>query len=131
MMKHRILLALLVTMCLIMASCRRSNDASENQNIEMTLTVEPESPNVGNSELVITLLDQEGAPISGASLDVRGDMSHAGMAPVLAELFTAEAGVYRVPFAWTMGGDWIVTVTATLPDGEVVEKTFDVTVSSN
>jgi hypothetical protein len=29
-----------------------------------------------------------------------------------------------------MSGDWIVTVTATLPGGEVHTKTFDMTISN-
>ena len=130
-MKRIFLLVLLITLCLIAAGCRRSGTTADEQNIEMTMEVEPESPSVGDAELVITITDSEGSPVSGATLDIRGDMSHAGMAPVLAEGISGENGVYRVPFEWTMAGDWIVTVTATLPDGQLVEESFELAVSSD
>jgi hypothetical protein len=34
-------------------------------------------------------------------------------------------GRYTVPLGWTMAGDWQVTVTVTLADGQQVEQTFD------
>ncbi len=57
-------------------------------------------------------------------------MSHAGMKPVLANISEGESGVYAVPFEWTMGGDWFVAVTATLPDGRVATKRFDLSVGA-
>ncbi len=38
-------------------------------------------------------------------------------------------GVYRTDLEWTMAGDWIVTVTATLADGQTVEQQFDLSVA--
>jgi hypothetical protein len=40
------------------------------------------------------------------------------------------AGEYRAAFEWTMAGDWIVTVTATLPDGHVATRQFPITIGS-
>ena len=56
-------------------------------------------------------------------------MTHAGMQPVLADATEEAPGSYRADFAWTMSGDWIVTVTATLPDGAVAEQQFDLSVT--
>jgi hypothetical protein len=53
-------------------------------------------------------------------------MSHVGMAPVLADASEREQGVYRVPFAFTMRGDWALLVTIVLPDGVRVERRIDV-----
>ena len=63
---------------------------------------------------------------------MRGDMTHAGMQPVsgVAEQGTGSNGEYRVPFYWTMGGDWIVTVNVKLVSGETYTKTFDFTVGN-
>ena len=36
------------------------------------------------------------------------------------------AGVYEVPFAFTMPGDWVLLVYAALPDGARVERRIDV-----
>ena len=59
----------------------------------------------------------------------RGDMSHAGMAPVIASSEDDADGVYRIPFEWTMAGDWFVDVTVTLADGREVVQRFDLSVS--
>jgi hypothetical protein len=53
-------------------------------------------------------------------------MSHAGMAPVLADGVERAAGVYDIPFAFTMQGDWVLLVSAVLPDGGRVERRVDV-----
>ena len=77
---------------------------------------------------MVSLRDANGNPISDADIDIRGDMNHAGMEPVEADASTDVSGDYRIPFEWTMGGDWFVVVTATLPDGTVVEEQFNYTV---
>ena len=52
-------------------------------------------------------------------------MTHAGMAPVLASDKTDAQGKLSLPFKWSMGGDWIVTVTVTLADGSQVSQDFN------
>jgi len=122
---------LILVVAVLLASCARQSQKVEqegSEGIDMTLVVAPDPPTVGQSNLIITIRDEAGNPIDGASLDIKGDMSHAGMKPVLASTDGGERGVYAVPFEWTMGGDWFVTVTATLPDGRVVSKRFDLSV---
>lgn len=53
-------------------------------------------------------------------------MSHPGMAPVLASATEHELGVYDVPFAFTMPGDWILLVNASLPGGTRIERRVEV-----
>lgn len=115
---------LLVTL----AGCRQSAQPESNPNVTLALTANPLT--VGETVLTITLTDAAGAPLAARSLDVRGDMTHPGMAPVLAEGVEADSsGTTRIPFHWTMSGDWQVTVTATLNDGTTAAKTFDLRVS--
>ncbi|MDF1521812.1 MAG: FixH family protein [Trueperaceae bacterium] len=60
----------------------------------------------------------DGAPVSGARVRVVGDMTHAGMVPVVAEAPEVGAGVYRTEgFAFDMAGDWVLSVDVTYPDG--------------
>ena len=115
---------------LVLAGCRGAGEtySPEAAGVDMELSVAPNPPMVGNATLVITLTDVEGQTIDDATVRVRGDMDHAGMQPVLAEAATGDAGDYVVPFEWTMGGDWFVVVTATLPDGRTVEQQFDYSV---
>jgi hypothetical protein len=53
-------------------------------------------------------------------------MSHAGMQPVEAPAVHDGNGRYVAKnFPFTMAGDWILTVEATLPTGERAEHRFD------
>lgn len=120
-----VLLAALV----ILVGCRQESSITDSSEaVQINLTVEPSPPSIGEAVLIVTLQDEHGDSIQGAMVQVRGDMRHAGMAPEFGEIETANEGEYRIPFEWTMGGDWILTVTATLPNGETVEDTFEVTV---
>ena len=95
----------------------------------MTFAVDPDPALVGLTQAVVTLTGADGQPVTGARVTLKGDMSHAGMQPVLVDAAEASPGSYRSEFAWTMSGDWIVTVTATLPDGVVAEQQFDLSVT--
>lgn len=68
--------------------------------------------------LVYVLEDNEG--IAGATVEVTGDMTHAGMVPVVRRAVPQEHedGLYRADdFEFTMAGDWVLTADVTLPDG--------------
>jgi hypothetical protein len=91
--------------------------------------VEPADPAVGPAQLLMTVIGPDGQPIDDATLDVEGNMTHAGMTPVFAQTSGGEDGQYVVPFEWTMGGDWLLTIEITLADSAVVSREFPVTVS--
>ncbi len=75
---------------------------------------------------MITVKDTDGNPINDATVDIKGDMSHAGMQPVLGESSASNGeGMYMIPYEWTMAGDWFVTVNVTLADGTVGSERFD------
>jgi hypothetical protein len=125
---RRILLSAILMLGL--AACRQSAQPTPTTAVEIDLAVEPTPIAAGDATLVVTLRAADGTPIEGALVSVRGDMNHAGMSPVLGETSAGENGVYRVPFEFTMTGDWIVTVTAALPGGGESAETFDLTVQS-
>lgn len=119
------------------AGCRRSaggvpldNGTPGATGVRIELIADPVEPVIGPARWRVTLLDADGAPVEGAVVSLRGDMTHAGMVPEEAAAVEDGAGVYRAEFEWTMAGDWIVTVTATLPDGRVVTETFSYNVAS-
>lgn len=114
-----------------LVACARNSQQTAplaEDGVTMSLEVVPDPVVVGPSELRIHLQDTAGAAIDDAQLSLKGDMSHAGMTPVLASVNGGEDGLYTVPFAWTMGGDWYVTVVATLADGRVITRRFDLSV---
>jgi hypothetical protein len=113
------------------AGCQRASlqqGGDEAPDVAMTLTIAPDPAAVGPAQLTVTLADQAGQAIDGATVRLKGDMSHAGMQPVLADASSAGDGVYTAALTWTMAGDWFVTVTAGLPDGRTAVRRFDLTV---
>lgn len=125
-------LALVVALLFLssLAACRQSADPNAGTSgYVMTLAFEPAVPVAAPSVLSVTIHDAEGKPVDDATLQIRGDMAHAGMLPLLAAATGTGNGVYRTDFDWTMSGDWIVTIIATLPDGRLVTQEFPVTVA--
>lgn len=126
------LLAVLIVLLAATAGCQRaSQQAATDQAPEIAagLIVAPDPAVVGPANLQVTLTDASGAPVEGASVSLKGDMSHAGMKPVLAEASGGANGIYDAQWMWTMAGDWFVTVTATLPDGRTLVRRFDLAVT--
>ena len=61
------------------------------------------------------MAEPDGTLVTDATVSLEGNMNHAGMAPVLGDGVKDDAdgtldGSYRMPFAFSMAGDWIVTV---------------------
>jgi hypothetical protein len=98
--------------------------AANGTSLSWTLT--PSSPAVGPSTLTATLRDPAGRAVTGAKVRLEGHMSHPGMTPVLADATERPPGVYVAPFTFTMPGDWVLIVSAVLPDGGRVEQRIDV-----
>ncbi len=107
---------LLLTLGLV-AGCRGEGPAGD-PGLVLDVGISPTPPGVGPARLIISLTDTAGTPLSGAIVAVEGNMSHAGMVPVLDTARMTGPGQYLVDdFRFTMAGDWILTVEATLPDG--------------
>ncbi len=82
---------------------------------------------VGPAAVEVSLRSADGTPVENARVSLRGDMNHAGMRPVIVEMREVGRGAYLSDeFRFTMAGDWLLTVTALLPSGEKLERTFDV-----
>lgn len=132
-MKHLWRVICLAICAIALVGCRESAQlrATSNPNVQISLE-RPAAPyTVGQDALIILVMDAANQPISGAVVEVIGDMNHAGMQPVSGKTETDANGRYTIPFQWTMGGDWILTVTVTLPDGTRETRQFDVSVSAN
>jgi hypothetical protein len=113
---------------LIGAGCARSSSQSSSDAV-IALTAPLFPPAVGSCALRFSVTDTAGNPIDDAVVTAKADMSHAGMTPVLATASAEGNGVYTVPtFAWSMAGDWILTVDAQLADGTTASTQFDIPV---
>ena len=122
-------LIVLVIVGLMLSACGRIQSGQSDENsLLIELALEPVQPAVGPANLIFTLTDSAGQPVNNATLEVEGNMTHAGMTPVVGQVTGGENGRYAVPFEWTMGGDWIVTVNASLENGQQITRQFPVSV---
>jgi hypothetical protein len=117
-------LGLLLVTLLILAGCRRSGQ--NLSDVGVSLVVNPNPPQVGEALVTVTLSDATGQPVTGAKVELEGNMVHAGMAPTLAQPTEVTPGHYEAPLEFDMAGDWFILVRATLPDGRKLERQVDV-----
>lgn len=127
--KHMLLLGF-AFLILLASGCARVSQQANTADVVITLTAVPFPAHIGQTRLVIQVNGKDGQPIDDAHLSIKGDMTHAGMVPVLAEVDGGQNGVYEVPFEWTMAGDWVVSVSLQLPDGSTAQQRFDISVLS-
>ena len=64
--------------------------------------------------------------VTGARIELEGDMSHPGMAPVFGEATEVGKGQYRGRLDLPMGGDWVILMHVTLAGGQKIERQIDV-----
>jgi hypothetical protein len=115
---------------LLVSGCARASRQAGSADVHMSLTAVPFPARVGESRLVIQIADENDRPVDKAHLQIKGDMTHSGMVPVLAEIDGGTGGLYEIPFEWTMAGDWVVTVDLRLPDGATAQQRFEMSVHS-
>lgn len=132
-------LFVVISLASAVAGCR-IDDAPEPAGVTLEDEISPDGvrisliapvfpPPAGDGRLVIRVADKEDQPIDTATVQIRGDMTHAGMLPIEASAAEGEDGVYHIPVRWTMTGEWIVTVEATLDDGRRAARSFALTVT--
>lgn len=125
-MRSRLLFALLIVSVALVA-CRQQEPAGEDAQVTVEMAIEEANPGVGETAVLITITDADGNPVNDALVTVRGDMDHAGMQPVIPDaVATVTDGVYRIPFEFTMGGDWIIEANILLSNGVTVSETLNV-----
>ena len=130
-MHKRLIFTLLALLMIFTGGCARASRQANSADVVIRLTAIPFPPHIGQTRLVVQVADSSGRPIDDAQLAIKGDMTHAGMVPVLAEVDGGgQDGVYEIPFEWTMAGDWVVTVDLRLRDGATARQRFDLAVLS-
>lgn len=113
-----------VILALLLAGCRQTTPTNA---ATLQITLDTATPfTIGETILRVSVKDNQGNPVSTAKIAVQGDMTHAGMKPEFGTATQGQAGLYEVPFNWSMGGDWVLTITATLPDGRASSQRFPV-----
>ncbi len=117
-------LVLPVFVLLASGACTAPSETSTG--VVFNWMVSPEPPRVGPATITLTPTDTSGVPVEGADLTLEGTMTHPGMPPVFAEAREESPGIYRASFEFTMAGDWVIIIIATLPDGRTVRDQIEV-----
>lgn len=109
------------------AGSRATGDGA-GTGITIELAIDALEVGVVNATAAVT---EAGEPVTGATVTLRGDMTHAGMAPSISALTEADPGHYATDaFQFQMAGDWIVTVDVTTADGRKTSTESFVTISA-
>ena len=117
----------MVALCVglaLLQGCRRQTALATD--LRLTHAVFPQPPRVGQTRISLSLRDSSGQPVSGARIELEANMSHAGMAPVLAYATEAPPGQYGGTLELSMAGDWIVVAHANLADGRKLDQQFEI-----
>ena len=95
-------------------------------DLKIDSEISPQPVQTGLSTVRLNIHDASGASVMGARVQLEGNMSHAGMAPVFGDTKEVSAGRYEGSLDLNMQGDWVVLVHAVLSDGQKVERQIDV-----
>jgi YtkA-like len=119
-----------VTVVLAVASfsllaCGRGGGGTGGSDLDFSSTLAPAAATVGPATLTVRLREA-GRAVTGAAVRLEAHMSHPGMAPVMADATERTPGVYDISFHFTMQGDWVLLVSAALPNGRRVERRVDI-----
>jgi hypothetical protein len=120
---HRPTLLVVLSACGLLAACQRPAPAA---NVTFEWTLDPAPARVGSAILELRLSDAGGHPVSGARLRIEAQMSHPGMAPLVTTASEREKGRYGATLSFAMGGDWILLIGGSLPNGEAIQYRIDV-----
>ncbi len=131
-MKHVVLTALLL---LLLSACRPPADGGSGVSgmppgLQASLSMG--GPAAVGPVPVTLELSGDAAEASVKSVTITGDMTHAGMVPVIVTAVEVEPGTWVAEdFAFNMGGDWFLLADVELADGTTFDVTLPVSVSSD
>ncbi len=114
---------LLIVLLGVLGACSRGS-TTDDSAYTMTLSTQPSALKMGPAQVTVTILDPQSSPVTGATVSLEGTMSHAGMMPANADTTEVRPGEYQGTLDLSMGGEWLVQVTAKLPDGKTIERTL-------
>jgi hypothetical protein len=115
------LIALAVLLAL--AGCHQATRQADDLVIESEIL--PQPLEAGAVILNLKARDAASRPVTGALIELEGDMTHPGMAPVFGKATEGVAGYYSGRLDLPMGGDWVILMHVTLAGGQKIERQID------
>ena len=124
--RRELILALATSTALLFVGCHPKPRAAAG-TIQASVQFDPNPPTThGPVKLKIVLSDSNGNALPLSEFAVEGDMNHAGMSPVFAQLHETAPGEYSGEIQFTMGGDWFLLLSGQLPGNTHIVKKVDV-----
>ena len=72
--------------------------------------------------LQFVLKDSQNKNIDNAKIEIEATMNHSGMVPIFTEAIFIKDATYSTRLTLTMLGEWVLFLTITLPNGEIIKK---------
>ena len=109
---HRFIFSLVAALSLLLAACggQVTPATTSSKPVTIKLDTDPNPPHTGDTELVFTITDANGAPLEGATVDVSADhtdMSGMGMSGAATD---QGDGKYSIKANFSMSGNWKLKV---------------------
>jgi hypothetical protein len=117
-------IAFTVAALLVLAGCHQATRAHDGLVIESEFLPRP----VEAGPVILNLKARDAASsraVTGAQIELEGDMSHPGMAPVFGNAKEGAEGQYSGRLDLPMGGDWVILMHVTLAGGQKIERQID------
>jgi hypothetical protein len=92
-------------------------DRTASDGVRVGWNIDEGTVSSTSTRVRVSLHNGRSLPISGAVLTLEGHMAHPGMAPLTSPAPETSAGLYEGGLRFSMGGDWTLVVSGTLPDG--------------
>ncbi|MBC7711691.1 MAG: hypothetical protein H7177_00025 [Rhizobacter sp.] len=73
-------------------------------------------------EFIFNLTDKKKNPIPNAKFEIEANMNHGGMVPIFPAARFIKDSTYQSSIKLTMLGEWMLFITITLPDGQIIKK---------
>lgn len=126
-MKPRlIVLGMIMILAALLAGCSGSAQTHETANdpVKFALETNPNPPVAGKIEVILKLQDQQGQPLTGATVDVSADHTDMTGMTMSGPATEQEEGKYAITADFSMSGTWKITVYVR-KEGLDVKKDFE------
>lgn len=102
------------------AGCHRSGSSAAG--VKVLTTIEPQPAHVGPVTVTVQIADAHARQLSGAQVQIEGDMAHPGMPPVFHDAGEIAPGKYVAYLKLNMPGDWIILTHVRLANGLEIQQ---------
>jgi hypothetical protein len=116
----------LLIFSVLFSGCSKHRVDETTPGLAVKHQISPDPPRVGADTLTLDLADATGTPITKARVVLEADMLHPGMAPRPFDVNELGGGQYQSQLQFEMVGDWVILLHVTLPDGNTLNRQFDV-----